>query len=46
MGLSSSGDRIIVSRVILTQYQRVTDRQRDRQTGDVYMVVVNVSIYV
>jgi len=29
MGLSSSEDRMIVVRVILTQYQRVTDRRTD-----------------
>jgi len=32
MGLSSSEDPLIVARVILTQCQRVTDRQTDRRT--------------
>jgi len=31
MGLSSSEDRMIVAQVILTQCQRVTDRQTDRR---------------
>jgi len=33
MGLSSSEDPMIVACVVLTQCQRVTDRQADRQTG-------------
>ena len=32
MGLSSSEDRMIVAGVVLTQCQRVTDRQTDGQT--------------
>ena len=32
MGLSSSEDRMIVAGVVLTQCQRVTDGQTDRQT--------------
>jgi len=32
MGLSSSEDPMIVAWVVLTQCQRVTDRQTDRQT--------------
>jgi len=32
MGLSSSEDPIIVAGVVLTQCQRVTDRQTDGQT--------------
>jgi len=32
MGLSSSEDPMIVARVVLTQCQRVTDRQTDRFT--------------
>jgi len=31
MGLSSSEDPMIVARVVLTQCQRVTDRQTDRR---------------
>jgi len=36
MGLSSSEDRMIVARVVLTQCQRVTDRQADRRTDGIY----------
>jgi len=32
MGLSSSEDRMIVAGVVLTQCQRVTDRQTDGRT--------------
>ena len=32
MGLSSSEDRMIVAGVVLTQCQRLTDRQTDRRT--------------
>jgi len=35
MGLSSSEDRMIVAGVILTQCQRVTDRQTDGQTDGI-----------
>jgi len=31
LGLSQSGDRMIVTQVILTQCHRVTDRRTDRQ---------------
>jgi len=33
MGLSSSEDPMIVAGVVLTQCQRVTDRQTDGQAG-------------
>jgi len=37
MGLSYSEDPMIVAGVVLTQCQRVTDRQTDRQTdGRIY----------
>jgi len=37
MGLSYGEDRMIVACVVLTQCQRVTDRQTDRQTdGRIY----------
>jgi len=36
MGLSYSEDRMIVSRVILTQCQRVTDGQTDRSGSGWY----------
>jgi len=37
MGLSSSEDHMIVAGVVMTQYQRVTDRQTDRRTdGRIY----------
>jgi len=32
MGLTSSEDRMIVARVVLAWYQRVTDRRSDGQT--------------
>jgi len=36
MGLSYSEDPVIVARVILALYQRVTDRQTVRQTDRIY----------
>jgi len=44
MGLSYSEDPMIVARVVLTQCQRVTDRQTDRQTDEFMVANTALSI--
>jgi len=42
-GLSSSEDPMIVAGVVLTQYQRVTDRRTDRRT-DLLFTIANTAL--
>jgi len=44
-GLSSSEDRMLVAWVILTHFQRVTDRQTDGQT-DEFTIANLLRIYI